>query len=763
MRRLVSLAVALLVALPIAPAIAAPVAATTNPRATSAGASPDAAPSADTLSAADRWIVVLKKGSDVDEATTKAKGLGVKPDHAFKSAVHGYAATLTGPQVAELRADPSVAAVVPDAIVTLAGQSTPTGVERVSGPGSLVANVDGTDDRVDADVAILDTGIDPTHPDLNVAGGFNCATSDPAAWQDVHGHGTHVAGTVGALDNGFGVVGVAPGVRLWSVRTLDKDGNGLVSWYVCGLDWIAAQRDPADPTRPLFEAVNMSVERPGADDHACGTTNNDLIHQAICRVVAAGITVVAAAGNDSGNAAAHIPASYDEVITVSALADTDGQPGGLGGARCYSWGSYDQDDTFADFSNYGADVDLIAPGKCIWSTLPGNRYGYLSGTSMATPHVTGAVALYKASRPLASPSQVKAALQAAGTLDWNTATDPDAYHERLLDVAHIVAAGDFTVDAARPAQGVTGIGGVLSVPVTLYRAEDFAGAVDLTADAPAGVIATFGVPELTGLDGTSTALTVTVPAAMPSGRYTVLVHATGGARVRSVPVAITIDGDAPTLGTPTLAPVVGSRFETTWLTARATWPAATDATSGIAGYQAQWSVDGGAWSSAASLGAGTRLLQRTVAVGHRYALRVRARDAAGNWSAWSAPAAFTPAVTQDASRAVVRRGYWYRSWSSWWSGRSTLYSRSRGSSVTYVFTGRGIGLVLGTGLGRGKAQVYVDGSAVQTVDTYRSQFGPRRFVFVRTWTASARHTIRVVVLGTYRRPRVDVDAFVVIR
>ena len=91
----------------------------------------------------------------------------------------------------------------------------------------------------------------------------------------------------------------------------------------------------------------------------------------ICRLVASGVTVVAAAGNDSASAAARVPAAYNEVITVSALADTDGKPGGLGGHRCLSWGTYDVDDTFADFSNYGSDVDLIAPGKCIWSTDPG--------------------------------------------------------------------------------------------------------------------------------------------------------------------------------------------------------------------------------------------------------------------------------------------------------------------------------------------------------------------------------------------------------
>ena len=163
---------------------------------------------------------------------------------------------------------------------------------------------------------------------------------------------------------------------------------------------------------------------------------------------------------------------------------------------CYSWGTYDRDDTFADFSNYGGDVDLIAPGKCIWSTLPGNRYGYMSGTSMAAPHVTGAAALYKASRPLATPAQVRAALRAAGTLDWNTATDPDSIHEPLLDVSHLVALGDFTLDAT-PGTALAGRSSArpvasLELPVSLVRAEDFPAAVNLAVSAKAPLAAALG-------------------------------------------------------------------------------------------------------------------------------------------------------------------------------------------------------------------------------------------------------------------------------
>ena len=138
-----------------------------------------------------------------------------------------------------------------------------------------------------------------------------------------------------------------------------------------------------------------------------------------------------AAGNDSEDAANATPAAYDEVITVSALADFNGLPGGGAAATCRT----DVDDTFASFSNYGSDVDLIAPGVCINSTWKGGGYNTISGTSMASPHVAGGAALYKANNPGASPTQVKSSLQTTGTTDWNNSDDRDSTKERLLNVA----------------------------------------------------------------------------------------------------------------------------------------------------------------------------------------------------------------------------------------------------------------------------------------------------------------------------------------
>ncbi len=598
-----------------------------------------------------RYIVVYEDGADTKAANARAKGRGIAADRTYKAALKGYAAKLTPRQLAEVSADPAVAFVAEDGIVRATDQTVPKGVRRVDGLRNTTAHIDGSDDRVNADVAIFDTGIDRSHPDLNVAGGYNCSSTNRAAWGDGNGHGTHVAGTVGALDNGSGVVGVAPGVRLWAVRILGSDGSGLISWYVCGMDWIAAQRDPTDPTRPLIEAVNMSVAKPGSDDHNCGYTNKDAMHKAICRLVASGVTVVAAAGNNSFNAARLIPASYNEVITVSALADTDGAPGAQGGNGCYSWGSYDTDDTYANFSNYGGDVDIIAPGKCIWSTLPGNRYGYSSGTSMAAPHVTGAAALWLASRSGRTPAQTKAALIAAGTLDWKTSTDPDGHPDPLLDVSRLVALGDFNVEAGRVSSWTSAAGRTVSVAVKVIRAEDFTADVALTATADAPVTATLKAAALAG-STLVTSVSIAVPAKTPSGTYKVIVRAGDGTRTRSVSIRLKVDSDRPVVTVPNLRPRTGTVFNTTSYAARGAW-AATDATSGVARYEAGWRVDGGTWSATVAMSAARRYLDRTVKTGHTYQLRVRARDVAGNVSAWRTAPAFASVVNQDTS-AIAR-------------------------------------------------------------------------------------------------------------
>jgi hypothetical protein len=563
---------------------------------------------------------------------------------------------------------------------------------------------------------------------------------------------------VGALDNDFGVVGVAPGARLWAVRILNADGYGKLSWYVCGLDWILAQRDPNDASRPLIEAVNMSVAKDGKDDANCGITNKDVLHQAICRVVKGGITVVAAAANDSGSATRRVPAAYNEVITVSALADTDGKPGGLGGHRCYSWGSYDKDDTFANFSNYGYDVDLIAPGKCIWSTKPGPTYGYSSGTSMAAPAVTGAAALYKASRPLATPAEVKEALQYLGTLGWKTSTDPDSRHEKLLDVSKLGPLGTYSVSAGTPA--VLGEhGGVTRVPITVGRSATFFERVRLKVSGlPSGWSAAFGSTSLIGWTAKTTTLSVSVPNPTPAGSYTITITATNQGRTRTDTATVVVENDKPTARVATTATTSGTVGSTT-VPIRISWAAASDPSTAIRGYELQIRRDGGAWGATIAVGPKVRSIVRRAVIGASYDTRIRARDSVGNWSAWvGSTKPVRVVVVDDRSSAIGYTASWKRATSSAAIKDTLRRSWSTGAVASYAFTGRGISLVAPTGPGRAKIKVYIDGKYRKTVNLRAASTHHRRVVYTAWFAGSGNHriTIKIATSG-----KVQVDAFLV--
>jgi hypothetical protein len=245
----------------------------------------------------------------------------------------------------------------------------------------------------------------------------------------VNSHGTHVAGIAAAFDNTSGVVGVAPGARLWAVKVLDDNGDGAVSVIIAGVDYVA-QHDTE------IEVANMSLT---------GDGEVQSLDDAIQGAVDAGVVFTLAAGNSSKDVSLAFPAGHPNAITVSALEDYDGKPGGISGNS--------QDDTFAGFSNYGPGIDIMAPGRNIRSTVPGGGLANKSGTSMAAPHVAGAAALYLSQNPGASPATVKNALVSGGDFtpcanntDGTCADDPDGIQEPLLMLQCDDADGDGVCD-----------------------------------------------------------------------------------------------------------------------------------------------------------------------------------------------------------------------------------------------------------------------------------------------------------------------------
>lgn len=378
-------------------------------------------------SAPDKQYIVVFR-DEVSDAGAAAKemaalhGFGLL--HQYGHALKGFSAAIPAAKLDALRRDPRVEFISEDKIVYAsgkAGQQTtqpaqiiPSGINRIGAP--LNANK-----GAGVAVAVIDTGIDLSHPDLsaNILSANKSCVSGTRNANDDNGHGTHVAGTIAAADNSIGVVGVAPQAKLAAVKVLNKNGSGTWSSVICGIDWVTA-----NAALYGIKVANMSLGGAGTSDNNCGNTNSDALHKAICNSTAKGVTYVVAAGNNGANTANSVPAAYDDaVITVSALADSDGAAGGYGPAT-----SYGSDDTFATFSNFGSAVDLGAPGVNILSTWKGGTYNTISGTSMATPHVSGAAALYIASHPGSLWTQIRDALKAAGEPLGSGHTDPSGNH-----------------------------------------------------------------------------------------------------------------------------------------------------------------------------------------------------------------------------------------------------------------------------------------------------------------------------------------------
>lgn len=268
----------------------------------------------------------------------------------------GFIATMTADQAEALRHDGSVEAVEPDRVISLGSCFT------VVEPRLVTWNVSriGYGNGIGKTAWIIDSGIDFDHPDLTVDQSRSKSFIDgQTTADDQNGHGTHVAGIIGAKNNTIGVLGVASGASLVALKVLDKDGEGNLSYIIQALAYINTHADVGD-------VVNMSVG---------GESVSDILDQQVRNTAARGIYFSIAAGNENKLANLSSPARVNasNVYTVSAV---------------------DSLDNFASFSNYGNDVvDFAAPGVRILSTWMDNHYAYASGTSMAAPHVAGLLLL----------------------------------------------------------------------------------------------------------------------------------------------------------------------------------------------------------------------------------------------------------------------------------------------------------------------------------------------------------------------------------
>jgi hypothetical protein len=339
----------------------------------------------------DQYIIKIKKGKDIDNVKSKIVDILKKQD--LDAKVNTYrkldllSIKINKPNIKDelKKVIDDIEYISNDIRIQAVAQTLPKGIDRIDADKRLPL---GTGVNINGRAAILDTGIDSGHEDLNVSTtDFKDCIDINGNAEDHNGHGTHVAGIIGAKDNNIGVVGVAPNALLYKVKVLDNTGNGSLENLLCGIEWVTNNADKID-------VANLSLTGycPISDTDCIAIDN--ILEDAINNSINAGVVYVVAAGNDNSDVKNYIPARYANVITVSAIDDGNG--------KCDS----PTNDQLAWFSNYGSMIDVAAPGVNIYSTWLGNTYKSLSGTSMATPHVSGAVLLYKSVNPSANVNEI---------------------------------------------------------------------------------------------------------------------------------------------------------------------------------------------------------------------------------------------------------------------------------------------------------------------------------------------------------------------
>ena len=353
----------------------------------------------DVIVVMDPSLAVGGHAASQRQAARFARSFGVEPQVSYGTALFGFAATIPAGRLNALERHPRVLHVEVDRVMSVPNpgadgklgggtplsQTIPWGVQRIC--GGICSDM-----AVGVDVCVLDTGIDSDHPDLAVGTssafetcrGKRCKTP----WDDDNGHGTHVAGSIAAKNNGTGVVGIAPGASLHAVKVLNGSGSGRVSRIIAGIDWVAKEAS----SKPQRAVANMSLGGSGSKTGVCtknGFTGADSYHLAICNAARKGVVFVVAAGNSGADAQNSVPAAYDDaVITASATQQTSG-----GKQDWPSWSNWGDGYAGSGGTLMAAPVAIAAPGGSILSTCYTGDTCIKSGTSMASPHVAGAAAL----------------------------------------------------------------------------------------------------------------------------------------------------------------------------------------------------------------------------------------------------------------------------------------------------------------------------------------------------------------------------------
>ncbi|MFD8206618.1 S8 family peptidase [Streptomyces sp. NPDC059695] len=349
------------------------------------------------------YIVTLKQGAGFKAASADGRNLiaayGGTVRKTFGSALNGYTATLGATEARRLAADPAVASVEQNRTVRADATQTnaPWGLDRIDQADLPLSGTYTYPDSAGGGVTayVIDTGVRITHSEIagRAVNGYDAVDGDAVA-QDGNGHGTHVATTIAGS-----TYGVAKAAKIVAVRVLDNNGSGTTAGVIAGIDWVTAHHTAGAPA-----VANLSL----------GGGASTALDNAVKNSIADGVTYAVAAGNSGTNASSTSPARVPAALTVGATSNTDAK---------------------ASWSNYGSVLDLFAPGVSItagWNTSD-TATNTISGTSMATPHVAGAAAVYLAGHPSASPAQVATALVNGATP--NKVTSPGSGSpNRLLKI-----------------------------------------------------------------------------------------------------------------------------------------------------------------------------------------------------------------------------------------------------------------------------------------------------------------------------------------